>query len=248
MAAGQPEPSFGAYLKAEREKREIPLQEVSERTKIPAHVLRELERESSTRLPEAVYLKGFIRSYAETVGADPEEAMRLYRGNLPPAEKSWRARRERHPARSRFWPAMGICLVGFLGIILVSVVGMSLIREESASLREPDLKTAQPVQGTPRASEGPRLPESAASERIVTTPAGGYLLELKAVFDTWVQVRIDDHGPKEYRLKTGDHLALKAESEFLLHIGDVKGVIMQLNGTPFFIEGKSGESVRLKLP
>lgn len=246
----QRETSFGRYLRTFREQRGMRIQELSELTKIPIHVLRNLEGESLHRLPEPVYVKGFIRSYARAVGADPTEAVGLYLKKAPTIDRPGDFCVERPEIRKRFWPGLLLSLVGFIGIVFFSVWGMSVIKKRSEPTREPVIEAAVAVQEDKGTDGEPRQKPVATdpSEAVQPMLSEGYLLDLKAIMDTWVRVTIDDHDPKEYLLKTGDQLALKATSGFLLHIGNSAGITMKLNGAPFLFEGKRGQPVKLKLP
>ena len=64
---------FGASLRAERERKGISLDEVSNRLKINVRMLRALEEGDSDHFPHAAYAKGFIRSYAGFLGLSAEE-------------------------------------------------------------------------------------------------------------------------------------------------------------------------------
>ncbi len=245
------EVSFGGYLRAIREQRGISIQDVSEWTKIPVYLLRSLEGEALERLPEPVYVKGFIRSYAEAVGANAAEAVRMYLNRIPqPPSRALGLAPPRPRLRKRFWSPLLLSLAGFVGIILLSVWGMSVVKDSPPSPIKPQYPAglASPAPEKVQVEESKLDPAPGLSATDAAAPPGGWLLDMKAVLDTWVRVTIDDHGPKEYQLKSGDQLALKAESGFLLHIGDPSAVVMKLNGNPYRIEGKSGTPVKLKLP
>ncbi len=67
--------TVGEYLKKERELRQISIQEVAEGTKISISRLRLIEENRFDDLPAEVFVRGFIRNYAEYIGIDPEEAI-----------------------------------------------------------------------------------------------------------------------------------------------------------------------------
>jgi len=74
----QPTTDFGHYLRAQRRSRKMDMETVAQRTKIRVALLQQIENEDFSALPEPVFTKGFIRSYAEAVGADGQEAVRRY--------------------------------------------------------------------------------------------------------------------------------------------------------------------------
>lgn len=73
--------SVGAYIKREREQRGFTVDEVSRLTKISARYLRALEAEDYQSLPAEPFVRGFLRSYAQCIGLNPQEVMLLYRQN-----------------------------------------------------------------------------------------------------------------------------------------------------------------------
>ena len=70
--------NFGSYLKHERELRGVPLEEISGTTKIHIRFLQALEENKFDELPGKVFVIGYIRSYANTIGSDVEEILNIY--------------------------------------------------------------------------------------------------------------------------------------------------------------------------
>lgn len=70
--------SLGEYLKRERELRQISLEEVAEGTKIAIYRLRAMEADCWDKLPAEIFVKGFIKSYAEFIGLIPEDVILRY--------------------------------------------------------------------------------------------------------------------------------------------------------------------------
>lgn len=69
---------FGAFLKHERELRGVPLDEISEVTKIHKRYLVAMEENHFDDLPGEVFVKGYIRAYAKILGSNPEEMINTY--------------------------------------------------------------------------------------------------------------------------------------------------------------------------
>ena len=70
--------TLGNYLKKEREARDISLSEVSDFTKISITYLDFLEKDEFAKIPGEAYVKGYISSYAECLGINDHEALKLY--------------------------------------------------------------------------------------------------------------------------------------------------------------------------
>ena len=71
-------PTLGAYLRAERERRDLALKTISESTKVSLPLLEGLESDDISRWPGGIFRRAFVRSYAEAVGLDPDEVFRRF--------------------------------------------------------------------------------------------------------------------------------------------------------------------------
>src|SRR5690606_30823040 len=69
---------FCAYLREQREASQLSLEEISRVTRIPQRSLERLEAGRFEELPADVFVRGFLRSYADCVGLDAEDAVRRY--------------------------------------------------------------------------------------------------------------------------------------------------------------------------
>ncbi|MCI0418624.1 MAG: DUF4115 domain-containing protein [Acidobacteria bacterium] len=70
--------SFGISLKRERELRGISLDEISKATKISVRLLEAIEKDRFDILPEGVFRKSFIKSYAKYLGMNEEQILQEY--------------------------------------------------------------------------------------------------------------------------------------------------------------------------
>lgn len=70
--------TFGERLRNRRESREVSLEEIAESTKIQKRYLEALENDDFDALPGGMFAKGYLRSYAEAIGVDPEPLLEDY--------------------------------------------------------------------------------------------------------------------------------------------------------------------------
>lgn len=70
---------LGQRLRDERIARGLTLEFVADQTKIARRYLTALEEGALERLPGDPYIKGFIRSYAQAIGCDPEPFVAHYK-------------------------------------------------------------------------------------------------------------------------------------------------------------------------
>jgi cytoskeleton protein RodZ len=263
-----PSLSFGRYLRAVRIERGVTLEEVARETRIGIETLTLIEKEDLSRLPADVFVKGFLRAFAKAVGADANRVVGAYTVSLQARQKSVQSEADLDRIATRFWPRLLLSLATVFVVIAVSVWFMtgpekSVEQRKPAPVASPSVEP--PPEGEPVPATGAPVPEAgiqlpsgpvakgpfepvpsqmAAPER----PAGKLRLKVKAVEETWMEIFIDDEKPKEFSLKPGDQLQLEATAAYRLLIGNAGGVRLELNGSPVFIQGKSGQVIKLNLP
>jgi transcriptional regulator with XRE-family HTH domain len=69
--------NFGTLLKEEREKRKVSLSEIARATKLSVSSLQLMEAGNLDDLPPDVFVRGFVRSYARTLGISANEPLEL---------------------------------------------------------------------------------------------------------------------------------------------------------------------------
>ena len=79
MSRTSPSPaSVGARLRLERELLGMSIEEIARATRIPVTSLERVENDRFDDLPGEVFVRGFLRSYAKTVGLDADEVLAQY--------------------------------------------------------------------------------------------------------------------------------------------------------------------------
>jgi cytoskeleton protein RodZ len=71
--------SIGQALREEREARNISIEEIASATKIVPRYLEALEADRLEQMPGGFFIRGIIRTYAKSVGLDPEEVLNRYK-------------------------------------------------------------------------------------------------------------------------------------------------------------------------
>jgi len=70
--------TFGEFLHRERTMRGISLQDIARETRVHINALRALEADDRANLPAEVFVRGFVRNYAEFLGLSSEEVLNRY--------------------------------------------------------------------------------------------------------------------------------------------------------------------------
>jgi len=120
---------LGQLLRETRIRQKLSLDELQELTKIRKGYLEAIEDGNYRLMPGSFYVKAFIRSYAEALGIDPNEALKMYNMEAAPepetemvAEPKLRGRRgstKNTEKWSRF--ASTILVVSFIVLILAII-------------------------------------------------------------------------------------------------------------------------------
>jgi cytoskeleton protein RodZ len=113
------EVSLGSLLKKAREERHIDLDEAFRVTRIRRHTLEAMENEQWDKLPSQVFVKGFLKTYAEFLGLDKEMILAHYQ-RISPFEKgkSGTLKHVRPSARRRY---LGI-IISLLALAFIASI------------------------------------------------------------------------------------------------------------------------------
>lgn len=158
--------SFGARLRLQRERQQVALTAIAERTKIKLSLLEGLERDDVSRWPDGIFRRSYVRVYAEAIGLEPDGVLREFLELYPdPSEHSPAALAT--PPIAAADPASGRPCTR-LGFLLDSALG-AVSGRLGLSLRE--RHGAAPVPAARGGSSGERKagdPEWHVAEAVVT--------------------------------------------------------------------------------
>ncbi|MDP1948604.1 MAG: DUF4115 domain-containing protein [Nitrospirota bacterium] len=181
--------SIGEFFKQVRETKGLTIDEVAAKTRIRTDFVKALEDGNFAKLPDQVFARGFVRSYARSLGLDEEDAIHRFvqsagafydkqieRERL----KVRQAEEERKRQSNRKAVAVAIGIAIFTLIFLLSREQSSLlVRRSSSDLPASSSKrTAQPAQETqavppptPQAEAVPPSAPKAKSGEVSPVPA-----------------------------------------------------------------------------
>ncbi len=119
--------TVGTTLRQQREKKRMGLAEVARVTRIPVATLESIEQDHFDDLPGEVFVKGFLKSYAQTIGLAPQEIVARYTASrrvamVNPLPVASPVQAAREGQGRRFGVAIALVLLLILFTLALSIV------------------------------------------------------------------------------------------------------------------------------
>ena len=263
--------SLGEYFQKAREAKGLTLEEAAARTRILPLYLKAVEDNNYAKLPDEVFAKGFVRSYARILALDEATVIRQFEesGGQFYAKRNEREtlkqKLEEEERRKKVNRNIVVGMVSVALLILFVLIGRDRDRPEprpvppdpvpAASLPAP---ASEPPRAESPAPTGDPFPRSAFGPSEVERNFSGVLplegvvpdgrkkliLDVEAIERCWVKVQVDHAPAQEVLLNPGDRTRWKAQERVTLTLGNAGGVRVSLNGKlqgPF---GGRGQVIR----
>ena len=241
--------SFGRYLQEIRLSKGISLETVAEETRIRIDNLFLIERENHDKLPDEVFVKGFLRAFAKAIGADGDEAVRRYQLRLKVVQKLAKSEADLKMLTGKFWQRLLFCFVALLCLIFLSVFAVSVLNKRTSSTELLKTNIEQPADIEIERKVIFKSQYDAEPSTVQTNNKPEKLImKITAIEETWMKIIIDGQKPNEYYVKPGDQVELEATLGYNLFIGNAGGIRLLLNNESIEVPGKSGQVVNLKIP
>lgn len=247
------------YLKNRRIELGKTIEEIAEQTKIKKSYLIAIEEGRFEELPIEVYTRAYIKTYAQTVGVDPQPILKEYEEYLQrkkqkeqpvplqiqitaPKEDAQKSIKTKISLKNL--PKWAVKAAITVVVILLIVVITKILHKEETIPPSPSLNTAVTVQTT----EIPKTETIQASESKNQPALEQQTIKIEATDKVWMRITIDDKEKKEFLLEPGQTVSLKANKSFKLHIGNAGGVRITFNDKELEKLGNTGQVVFLTLP
>lgn len=250
--------NFGASFRKARESSGLPLEKIAAETRISSRFLTAIENEDFHLLPGGVFNRGFIRTFAEHIGLDPEQALADYDRISIAVEEPVEVLRNverasmRRSERSLYPIAAGLLLVLIVAFYMVTRNGSARSAAEPAPApvaAEPIAAVAEPVPVPVVETQAPApaapVPTPAATTPpaaiLASPPAATLVLDVDVKDLTWIKVTTDGAVTLNDNLPAGTKQRFTAASSLTVIIGNAGGAGFKINGRDMPALGKTGE-------
>jgi cytoskeleton protein RodZ len=256
-----PPADFGARLKWERERIGLTVTDVAARLRLHLNQVRALEQEALASLPEAAYVRGFVRSYARVLEIDPAPLLDDLSAKIGPATRSvvdgMAQQRDYSPVRaaarehaSRRFVMLGAVLL----LVVLAALGWYAMRERTASVPATPRIAAAPVIQTPAPQTAAPMPAADATAAAAPVPvsSGGSmqpvdapaavlepvpatpLLKLRFSGPSWAEVKDAEGKVLHSQHNTaGGEFVIEGTPPFYVVIGDTTKTVVEVRGETF---------------
>jgi cytoskeleton protein RodZ len=258
----------GAELRDARERRALSLDQLSRSTKISVTILRSIEANQLEKLPQAVFLRGFLRAYARQVGLDPEETVRRYlrqfqpaddAANTPPAELK-RPRPESARLAGHTTHRVGVDLRSvraqwFVIAVVALVIGYATLgwrahAPDMADHRAQSTEISQPI--APAVSTAATTRPETGTAGVVATAATGAApdalhIAIHAQGLCWVSATADGRRVAYRVMQPGEEQTIEVHDEAVLRVGEPAAFSFSIDGTEGRALGRAGTPVTVHI-
>ena len=262
----------GDILRSEREKQRLTIKDVENETSIRALYIEAIEKGDQKALPSEVYVKGFIRNYADFLHLDADALARQYREEIhgieeaapvvaaiPVAEggehgpfssgSDFRERVQKSHRTQNILVTVGVILIAFIGSIYY------FFGDEPAAKQKPNSAAS----GGMIRQEPPVVRSSASSSKATVSPAAepsmesataaaasvnrGVEVSAKFTGRCWIQAVTDGKVVYEGTAEPNQTLSWKGADRIAVTVGNAGAVDIVYNGRSLGRLGKEGDVV-----
>ena len=236
---------IGGRIRHAREQRGLSLQDAARQTKLSMTVLRAIERNDFTSLPEGLYRKAYLRTLSAEVGLDPNEMVNVYRACHESAADPTGSDGDsqvRDECIDQLAPSPRRSVVTLAVVTVLAVAWFGLQRDAVDA-------TASVAASADAAPEVPALAEdrNAGARRATISERPGAPLRIEIVATDWCWIDAESDGRRTiYRLVSpGEHIRLEGQRGIALRLGNAGSVMVSINEGVSRSPGRIGEVVEM---
>lgn len=262
----------GDILRSEREKQRLTIKDVENETSIRALYIEAIEKGDQKALPSEVYVKGFIRNYADFLHLDADALARQYREEIhgieeaapvvaaiPVAEggehgpfssgSDFRERVQKSHRTQNILVTVGVILIAFIGSIYYFFGDEPVAKQKPNSAASGGMIRQEPpvVRSSASSSKESVSPAAEPSMESATAAAAsvnrGVEVSAKFTGRCWIQAVTDGKVVYEGTAEPNQTLSWKGADRIAVTVGNAGAVDIVYNGRSLGRLGKEGDVV-----
>lgn len=255
---------FSEELRAKRESSGISLEQIVTKTRLDLKFLEAIENGNFGVMPE-VYMRAFIREYAQAIDIDADAALKKYdlakEGKLKEEQKIMLEKKtpekieniidnepdnmpdeQSHSETNTAAKKNNLYYIIGAVLIFILIIFFFVFFTGNGS----NIITEQPYDELISNQKARyEIPEEKTENTAI--PGDSLSLKLLTSDTSWIKFFLDSKEPKEMIMMPNRSKVLKARSAFELIIGNSAGVKLQLNDSELKFSGKKGEVKRIRI-
>ncbi len=228
---------IGDCLRHYREEHSLTLEQVATKTMIQARLLRAIEAGTVDVLPEPVYIKGFIRRYAESLGLDGAELANAFpiAPGIQPIQPSWKDSAAAQLRPLHLWVAYIVVVVAAVSalsyLVSRSATWMASPSGETEELATPEANPNQSPTSDANSPTGVSPTPTASIPTPTPTPgdANQVRVDITLTSQSWLRVVVDGQTEFEGVLSEGTQQSWTATNQLTVRAGNAGGVMLAYN-------------------
>jgi cytoskeletal protein RodZ len=216
---------IGAQLRQLRQEQSISTEEVAAKTFIPSRLLTALEEGQPERLPEPVFIQGFIRRYADVLDLDGAAIANTFPANFLPSQLDTSSQ-EFSPATFRTIPLYVI----YIFLLIIAASGLFFVVKRPQAVKPTPQKKTSVVAVQPEKTVRKSVPSTpSTSKASASAPALPIQVAVSLNDESWMQVIVDGKIEYEGTLSKGTQKSWTAKKKLTLVVGNAGAVLISSN-------------------
>lgn len=232
--------TLGLLLMQARTDQNLILEELSEQLRIPGHYLIAIEQAQVDKLPEPVYVRGFIRKYAQALGLEQDPLVVAFlsqRTSLATSVLPSAPPPKGKPAPIFQWTLYG--LVVAVGVVGLTAAFNTYLPQFTAF--PPPAPVVEAIQPVPTLTPEPRT--KPVPIPTTPTPKSGLNLAMNLTEASWMRVDVDGKTEFVGIVPKGATRQWQAQKKLQVRVGNAGAVMLTYNDQKIGPAGKPGQAI-----
>ncbi len=227
---------IGEQFRQIRTNQGLSLEKIGKKTRISLRLLKAIEAGNLEILPEPIYIRGFLKQFAEALGLDGSEIASSFPLNAS-------LKQGQYPFGFKF-PSLQLrpfhLYVLYILLVILSVRGLSnLLKQSALDVRTVENSPQPSLKASPVKSSSPKPAKPVSTAKKI--PDKAIIVDIQLKDESWLKVIADGKTEFEGILPKGTSRTWKANQQLTIRTGNAGGVLVTYNEQQPKQLGKPGQ-------